>query len=87
MKIDEALFTFIPQLGFTNGDVQVLKVGQTRVIFPALHLNRMTPIKNAVQQSGNSLGPNFAIIFKVGDFTLLSNTFKLVSACNQVSVF
>jgi len=42
--------------GFTNGDVQVLKIGQTRVSFPALHLNRMTPIKNTVQQSGATPG-------------------------------
>lgn len=73
----------IPE-GFTNGDVQVLKVGQTRVSFPALHLNRMTPIKNAVQQGGGSLGHNFCVIFKIGDVSLASNPFKLVSACNQI---
>lgn len=72
------------QSGFTNGDVQVLKVGQTRVTFPALHLNRMTPIKNSIQQSGLSVGPNFSITFKVGAASLTSTTFKLVSACNQI---
>mmetsp|Transcript_12477 Transcript_12477/g.17283 ORF Transcript_12477/g.17283 Transcript_12477/m.17283 type:complete len:649 (+) Transcript_12477:94-2040(+) len=70
--------------GFTNGDVQVLKVGQTRVTFPALHLNRMTPIKNTVQQNGASLGPHFAVTFKIGDFKITSHSFKLVSACNQI---
>jgi len=70
--------------GFTNGDVQVLKVGQTRVSFPALHLNRMTPIKNTVQQSGATPGANFAIKFKCGNIVFFSNPFKLVSAVNQI---
>jgi hypothetical protein len=78
--------------GFTNGDVQVLKVGTNKVSFPALHLNRMTPIKNSVQQSGalSSLSSSqkdafcYSIRFKIGDLVLVSSTFKLVSACNQI---
>lgn len=71
--------------GFTNGDIQVLKVGQTHITFPALHLNRMTPIKSAVQQGGgSSLGHNFAILFKIGNISLISEKFKLLSACSQV---
>jgi hypothetical protein len=68
------------QGGFTNGklsiskrfyslilgDVVVLKPGQTKINFPALHLNRMTPIKNTVQTlSGAINGANFSIKFKV----------------------
>ena len=85
--------------GFTNGDVQVLKVTSNKVTFPALHLNRMTPIKNAIQQSGsfhgNSINSNssnsnskdnypYSVKFKIGDVTIFSTSFKLVSACNQI---
>ena len=77
--------------GFTNGDVQVLKVGTSKVAFPALHLNRMIPIKNAIQQSGSMSSFNmnkdsypYSIKFKIGELTLITQSFKLVSACNQI---
>eukprot|EP01119_Soliformovum_irregulare_P003156 TRINITY_DN1347_c0_g1_i1.p1 TRINITY_DN1347_c0_g1~~TRINITY_DN1347_c0_g1_i1.p1 ORF type:complete len:581 (-),score=129.20 TRINITY_DN1347_c0_g1_i1:20-1762(-) len=70
--------------GFTHGDVQVMKPRETRLSFPALHLNRMTPIKNAVQQNGMSLGSSFYIKWKIGNLELISTSFKLVSACNQI---
>lgn len=57
---------------------------ECRVSFPALHLNRMTPIKNTVQQSGAAPGANFSIKFKIGNTFFFSNPFKLVSAVNQI---
>lgn len=71
--------------GFTTGDVQVLKPGQNKVTFPALHLNLMTPIKNSVQQSGFTTSEaSFSIKFKIGDLEIFSNPFKLVSAASQI---
>ncbi len=65
-------------------------MGSTKVSFPALHLNRMTPIKNSIQQSGSLSSStqkdtfSFSIKFKIGDYILVSTPFKLVSACNQI---
>jgi len=70
--------------GFTNGDVQVLKPGQMHVSFPTLHLNRMTPIKNALNHCGTMCLPSFSVLFKIGSFSIVSKSFKLVSACNQI---
>eukprot|EP01117_Protostelium_nocturnum_P008319 TRINITY_DN2971_c0_g1_i2.p1 TRINITY_DN2971_c0_g1~~TRINITY_DN2971_c0_g1_i2.p1 ORF type:complete len:637 (-),score=203.78 TRINITY_DN2971_c0_g1_i2:49-1959(-) len=72
------------QEGFTNGDVQVLKTGQSHIAFPALHLSRMTPIKHALQQAGLTQGSDYAILFRVDDLELISQPFKLVSACNRI---
>lgn len=70
--------------GFTTGDVQVLRAQETRLCFSALHLNRMTPIKTAVQQHGSSLGGPFTIKWKIGELCVFSSPFKLVSAVNQI---
>ncbi|PRP89576.1 hypothetical protein PROFUN_00840 [Planoprotostelium fungivorum] len=70
--------------GFTNGDIQVLKAGQTRIAFPALHLSRMTPIKATLQHHKLSLGPGFAVLFEIEEARLISTNFNLVSACNRI---
>lgn len=75
----------IPE-GFTNGDVQVIKPGQKRISFGALHLNLMTPIKSIVLQhtGSNSMDAGFTVKFRIGDVEISTKPFKLVSTVSQI---
>lgn len=71
--------------GFTSGMVQILKPKENKVVFPTLHLNRMTPIKNSISQTSTLSNHLVCYVkFRIADFNIVSNAFKLVSACNRI---
>jgi len=75
--------------GFCSGDVRSVKAGQTRVDFPGLKLNKMTPIKQQVRcTKGDKTHHDYMMMFHLGgsDRCLFSRPFTIVSSTKQLTV-
>jgi len=71
--------------GFQTGDVRVLRAGHTTLYFTGLKLNKMGPIKTELHfRDYKRIPTNFCIQFKIGNRTIYSDPFKLVSSCAQL---
>jgi len=71
--------------GFQSGDVRVLRAGHTTLYFTGLKLNKMGPIKTELHfRDYKRIPTNFCIQFKIGNRTIFSEPFKLVSSCAQL---
>lgn len=71
--------------GFQGGDIQILRSGQTRLVFKGLKLNKMNPIKMEMNyQIHKQTQFVFRIRFKVDNNFIFSDSFNLVSNCSQI---
>jgi len=69
--------------GFQGGDVRVLRAGVTVMVFSGLKLNKLKPIKAEINAEKSKILPTtFALHFKIGRYSIMSSSFKLVSSCS-----
>jgi len=72
--------------GFVDGEMKLMKPGQTMLQFTGLKLHRINVIKESLKlRKGKSVNHKFSIQFSIGNQLVVSSTsFHIVSSCSQL---